>query len=154
MEALNDWLETIERLARLMAQRGVVQMRVRQGGMQLHLRRQASPVFSEPSEAMPPLFLSGYSTPTEGETEPSESVWQPPSRFEVRSQWVGYCTLRPIEVGSRVERGEVLATVEVLGIPNEITAPVPGILQEWAVGSGQAVEYGQVVALLTPLSEE
>lgn len=154
MEALNDWLQAIDRLASLMAQRGVVQIRLRGEDAQLHLRRVSHAPLPTAHEAMPPLFLSGYSASPEQEEEPTESRWQPPSLFEVRSTLVGYCYLAPKTVGSRVERGEPLATIEVLGIPNEITAPMPGILEGWAVESGQAVEYGQVVALLSPLSEE
>lgn len=154
MEALNDWLQAIDRLASLMAQRGVAQIRLRGEDAQLYLRRESQAPLAPPQESMPPLFLSGYAPSAEPEAEPAESRWQPPSLFEVRSTLVGYCYLAPKTVGSRVERGEPLATIEVLGIPNEITAPMPGILEGWVVESGQAVEYGQVIALLSPLSEE
>ncbi|MDM7461814.1 MAG: biotin/lipoyl-containing protein, partial [bacterium] len=70
-----------------------------------------------------------------------------------RSEMVGYCTLAPIEVGSAVERGQPLASIEVLGIPNEVVAPLPAVLEGWAVESGQAVQYGQTIAYLRPLSE-
>ncbi len=154
MEALKDWLEAIDRLASLMAQRGVAQIRLREEEAQLYLRRESQPSLTTPHEAMPPLFLSDYAPSAEPEASSTESRWQPPSLLEVRSTLVGYCYLAPKAVGSRVERGEPLATIEVLGIPNEITAPVPGILEGWAVESGQAVEYGQVIAFLAPLSEE
>jgi biotin carboxyl carrier protein len=57
-------------------------------------------------------------------------------------------------VGASVERGQTLATVEVLGIANEVVAPLPAILESWAVESGQPVQYGQPIAYLRPLSEE
>jgi len=57
-------------------------------------------------------------------------------------------------VGASVERGQTLATVEVLGIANEVVAPLPAILEGWAVESGQPVQYGQPIAYLRPLSEE
>jgi len=42
----------------------------------------------------------------------------------------------------------------VLGIANEVVAPLPAILESWAVESGQPVQYGQPIAYLRPLSEE
>jgi biotin carboxyl carrier protein len=57
-------------------------------------------------------------------------------------------------VGASVERGQTLATVEVLGIANEVVAPLPAILESWVVESGQPVQYGQPIAYLRPLSEE
>jgi biotin carboxyl carrier protein len=153
MEAVKVWLEHLERLARLMSQRNVAQLKLSMDGLRVHLVRapQEPPVSHE--EAMPPLFIAGY---RESPVEPSEeaaSGWQPPGPIEVRSPTVGYCTLSPIEIGSRVERGQPVATITVLGIPNEVSAPVTGTLIGWQVGNGEAVEYGQPIALLQPLTE-
>jgi acetyl-CoA carboxylase biotin carboxyl carrier protein len=138
-----------------MAQHGATRVELRDGALQIALTRaQGASAPPTPDEAMPPLFVSGY-TPTEPapEAEP-ESVWQPPALLEVRSECVGYCTLAPIPVGASVERGQTLATVEVLGIANEVVAPLPAILESWVVESGQPVQYGQPIAYLRPLSEE
>jgi acetyl-CoA carboxylase biotin carboxyl carrier protein len=155
MEMVNETLEQVELLAQLMAQHGATRVELRDGALQIALTRaQGASAPPTPDEAMPPLFVSGY-TPTEPapEAEP-ESVWQPPARLELRSECVGYCTLAPIPVGASVERGQTLATVEVLGIANEVVAPLPAILESWVVESGQPVQYGQPIAYLRPLSEE
>jgi len=155
MEMVNEALEQVEQLAQLMAQHGATRVELRNGALQIALTRaQGASASPTPDEAMPPLFVSGY-TPTEPapEAEP-ESVWQPPALLEVRSECVGYCTLAPIAVGASVERGQTLATIEVLGIANEVVAPLPAILEGWAVESGQPVQYGQPIAYLRPLSEE
>jgi acetyl-CoA carboxylase biotin carboxyl carrier protein len=155
MEMVNETLEQVEQLAQLMAQHGATRVELRNGALQIALTRaQGASAPPTPDEAMPPLFVSGY-PPTEPapEAEP-ESVWQPPALLEVRSECVGYCTLAPIPVGASVERGQTLATIEVLGIANEVVAPLPAILEGWAVESGQPVQYGQPIAYLRPLSEE
>jgi len=155
MEMVNEALEQVEQLAQLMAQHGATRVELRDGALQIALTRaQGASASPTPDEAMPPLFVSGY-PPTEPapEAEP-ESVWQPPALLEVRSECVGYCTLAPIAVGASVERGQTLATIEVLGIANEVVAPLPAILEGWAVESGQPVQYGQPIAYLRPLSEE
>ena len=153
MEAVTEWLEQLERLARLMSQRGVSLLEVRVNGAQVRLSR--APVEPTPhEEPMPPLFLAGYQNAAPPEPEEAQSHWQPPGPIEVRSPMVGYCTLLPIEIGSRVERGQPIATVNVLGIPNEVPAPVTGTLIGWQGGNGEAVEYGQPIALIQPLTEE
>jgi len=155
MEAVNEVLEQVERLAQLMAQHGATRLEISDDGRRIALTRGAgagAPPMHE--ESLPPLFVSGYAEPTQATETPQESLWQPPARVEVRSEFVGYCTLAPIEIGASVERGQPLATVEVLGIPNEVVAPLPAVLEGWAVKSGQPVQYGQPIAYLRPLSEE
>ncbi|MCX7993673.1 MAG: hypothetical protein N2651_08390 [Fimbriimonadales bacterium] len=154
MEMVNEALEQVERLAQLMAQHGATRLEVRDGATQITLARVAGATVAPHADEMPPLFLSGYAQPEAAREEPAESLWQPPARLEIRSEFVGYCTLAPIEVGHAVERGQTLATVEVLGIANEVVAPLPGVLEGWAVESGQSVQYGQTIAYLRPLSEE
>lgn len=155
MEMVNEALEQVERLAHLMVQHGATRVELSDGTWQIALTRaQGASAPPTPDEAMPPLFVSGYATPEpESDTEP-ERVWQPPALLEVRSECVGYCTLAPIAVGASVERGQTLATVEVLGIANEVVAPLPAVLEGWAVESGQPVQYGQPIVYLRPLSEE
>ena len=155
MEMVNEALEQVERLAHLMVQHGATRVELSDGTWQIALTRaQGASAPPTPDEAMPPLFVSGYATPEpESDTEP-ERVWRPPALLEVRSEYVGYCTLAPIAVGASVERGQTLATVEVLGIANEVVAPLPAVLEGWAVESGQPVQYGQSIAYLRPLSEE
>jgi acetyl-CoA carboxylase biotin carboxyl carrier protein len=138
-----------------MAQHGATRVELRNGALQIALTRaQGASVSPTPDEAMPPLFVSGYATPEPAPDAEPESLWQPPARLEVRSECVGYCTLAPIPVGASVERGQTLATIEVLGIANEVVAPLPAILEGWVVESGQPVQYGQPIAYLRPLSEE
>ncbi|OYT69028.1 MAG: hypothetical protein CFK48_09580 [Armatimonadetes bacterium CP1_7O] len=154
MEMVNELLEQVERLAQLMAQHGATRLDLSDGATQITLARAASAESVPHTDAMPPLFLSGYEPEEPTGEEPTESLWQPPALLEVRSELVGYCTLAPVEIGSTVARGQVLATVEVLGIPNEVVAPLPGVLEGWAVETGQPVQYGQTIAYLRPLSEE
>ncbi len=45
--------------------------------------------------------------------------------------------------GRRVRAGDRLGMVDVLGVPQEVVAPVDGILGEQLVDGGDAVEYGQ-----------
>ncbi len=155
MEMVNEVLEQVEQLAQLMAQHGATRLELGDATQRITLARASGA--SAPSahdEAMPPLFLSDYAASEATPDAEPESLWQPPALLEVRSEFVGYCMLAPLPIGAAVERGQALATVEVLGIPNEVVAPLPAVLEGWAVESGQPVQYGQPIAYLRPLSEE
>ena len=45
--------------------------------------------------------------------------------------------------GTRVRAGDSLGTVNVIGVPQDVLAPVDGIVGSTLVESGTAVEYGQ-----------
>lgn len=50
--------------------------------------------------------------------------------------------------GRRVRAGDRLGVVDMLGVPQEVVAPVDGILGESLVDTGDAVEYGQELVVI------
>lgn len=148
-------MEQLEHLARLMGERNVSHLEVQSGSAKLVLRRAQGEASSALAEPMPPLFLSSYTeTPAAEPEAPAPSGWQPPAPMEIRAPVVGYCTLAPLEIGTRLDRGQTIGMIEVLGIPTEVTVPQPCTLQAWLVENGSPVEYGQPIALVQPLTEE
>jgi biotin carboxyl carrier protein len=61
-------------------------------------------------------------------TSPAVGIFQPGSRAAS---------------GTRVRAGDTLGTVNVLGVPQDVLAPVDGIVGSTLVEAGMAVEYGQ-----------
>lgn len=53
-----------------------------------------------------------------------------------------------VEVGSRVEKGQVLCIIEAMKIMNEIESDVSGIVRKILVQNGQPVEYGEPLFLI------
>lgn len=69
-----------------------------------------------------------------------------------RSPAVGYFSpARELFVGASVQPGDLLGSVDVLGIAQEVTAPASGIVAGVLAEEGQAVEYGQALAEIDPL---
>ena len=65
----------------------------------------------------------------------------------VTSPGVGYFVTRDgVGVGFKVSSGDLLGHVDVLGVRQEIVAPVEGVVAAVDVEAGQAIEYGQPVA--------
>ncbi len=53
-----------------------------------------------------------------------------------------------LTVGARVRAGDRIAVVDLLGIPQDVVAPVDGTLVEILAQAGDGVEYGQAVAVI------
>lgn len=67
-----------------------------------------------------------------------------PSRSVATSPAVGIFNPSPKGAsGTRVRSGDVLATVDVLGVRQDVQAPADGIVGATLVEAGMAVEYGQ-----------
>jgi acetyl-CoA carboxylase biotin carboxyl carrier protein len=52
--------------------------------------------------------------------------------------------------GTRVQAGDRLGVVDMLGVPQEVVAPIDGIVGISLVEPGQAVEYGQELVVIDP----
>lgn len=57
-----------------------------------------------------------------------------------------------VEVGSRVEKGQVLCIIEAMKIMNEIESDVSGIIRKILVENGQPVQYGEPLFLIEVVS--
>lgn len=70
----------------------------------------------------------------------------------VKSPIVGFYRIgpNPLEVGRSIQKTEVVAVVNALGIANEVEAGVEGQVVEVLVEDGQAVQFGQVLARVKP----
>jgi biotin carboxyl carrier protein len=51
-------------------------------------------------------------------------------------------------VGTRLRTGDKLGVVDLLGIPQDVVSPIDGILVDILVDTGDAVEYGEEVAVV------
>lgn len=71
------------------------------------------------------------------------------SRAVATSPAVGiYRPRADLSVGARVRAGDRVGAVDILGVAQEVVAPVDGILGSSLVESGDAVEYGQEILVI------
>ena len=126
---------------------GLGELEVREGDWKVRLRRApGAPVpgrrersrAAAHAPAHAPGRPIGASAPTPAEPRDSH-------RVSALSPAVG--VFRAIAaVGTRVRSGDRIAVVDLLGIPQDVPAPIDGILVQVFVETGQAVEYGEEVA--------
>ena len=71
------------------------------------------------------------------------------SRAVATSPAVGiYRPRTDLSAGARVRAGDRVGVVDILGVAQEVVAPVDGILGSSLVESGDAVEYGQEILVI------
>ncbi len=56
-----------------------------------------------------------------------------------------------VEVGTKVNKGQVLCIIEAMKLMNEIESDVDGIVVKILVENGQPVEYGEPLFLIEPI---
>jgi hypothetical protein len=122
-------------IARLRASR-LAELEVRTDDWRIRLRRD----------------LSATMRPMSGVAGLSAGVADEVGSSVARSTAVGYFSpSATLAIGHLVQAGDLLGTVDVLGIAHEVTAPEDGVISRILAEDGQAVEYGQALADIDPL---
>lgn len=134
--------EQIGRLMKLLADTDVEECEIEQGESSLSIKRavRGRPALDPPAENPSPL-----------EESPREEA------IAVRATAVGTFyrsedrSLPPrVEVGARVNTGDLLGWIEVMMIPHGMYSTHDGIVNSFLVEDGQPVEYGQPLVSLQP----
>ena len=144
---------------------GLGELEVREGGWRVRLRRPATAASASPArERKSAERKSGErgsgDRADRGQDRPSErarTLHRPleaktartESRAVATSPAVGiYRPRTDLSAGARVRAGDRVGVVDILGVAQEVVAPVDGILGSSLVESGDAVEYGQEILVI------
>jgi acetyl-CoA carboxylase biotin carboxyl carrier protein len=141
----------IRELADLLSETGLTEIEVEQGGMRLRVARQASPVLSHISAAVP----SGVISPAPAAEAPAAKR-EGPHPGAVTSPMVGTVYVSPqpgaapfVKLGGQVKEGDTLFIVEAMKTMNPIVAPRAGTVTEICIADTQPVEFGQTLLILS-----
>lgn len=149
---MNDF-DDIERMVKLMDAHGLEEFELEQEGRRVRLRK----AFRSPEVAVEmdePVSV----TPVPG----TESIESPGTMDNdgfvvVKSPIVGTFFRAPdpdgepfVDVGSSVQRGQVLCLIEAMKLMNEIDAEVRGEIVSIFVENGQPVQYGEPLFTIKP----
>jgi len=157
-------LKEIKELVDLITEKGITELELERNGERLKISRPAGfrapepaahPAESRPAAAHPaPPSLSpvpSVSAPVVPAPAPTEEL------HVVRSPMVGTFYAAPIQgapsfvqVGDRIQPGQVLCIIEAMKLMNEIEAEIAGEGVRCYVENGQPVEYGEPLFDLRP----
>jgi acetyl-CoA carboxylase biotin carboxyl carrier protein len=139
----------IRELAELLAETGLTEIELEQGGMRLRVSRQASPVFSHSTQAPSPAA----SAPAAQDAPAAKPAG--PAAGAVPSPMVGTVYVSPepgkppfVKVGDTVKEGDTLMIVEAMKTMNPILAPRAGKITEICIKDAQPIEFGQTLLIL------
>ena len=140
----------LERVLGLMREHGLGELELESGDLTIRARKAgAAGVPGGPAAA--PASAPGAAAP---------AVAPEPVATVVEAPVVGtfYRASAPdaasfVEVGHRVEPGDVLCVIEAMKLMNDIKAEFAGEVVEVLAENGQAVEYGQPLFALVPVGD-
>jgi len=139
----------IRELAELLAETGLTEIEIEQGGARLRVARQAGGHFvSVPSGTAPAM----HAAPADAAPEAPKG----PPAGAVPSPMVGTVYVAPepgkppfVKVGDRVSEGDTLLIVEAMKTMNPILAPRGGTISEICVHDAEPVEFGQTLLVIS-----
>ena len=141
-------MDKIRELIRLVQESEIQEIEISQRGETIRISKAVSTAAMMP--AAPVVAVAAPAV--EGAAGASSPEPSTPGLDEVTSPIVGtfYAAPSPesapfVEVGQRVNVGDVLCIVEAMKVMNEIESDLSGVVREIVIASGQPVEFGQVL---------
>lgn len=147
-------IRKVKKLIELLEESGVAEIEIREGEESVRISRysqSAAPlVMQAPVPAMP---VSPVAAPV-AQTA-AAAVPQPPTGHAVTSPMVGTFYRAPspgaksfVEVGGRVNVGDVLCIIEAMKMLNQIESDKAGVVTAILVENGEPVEYGEPLFII------
>ncbi len=135
-------LRKLKTLIDLISASGISELEMTEGDDKVRIVKNAPP-----APVQTPLRAADASAASEFTAAPPK---EPPQGHVLSSPMVGTFYRAPspeaspfVQVGDHVEEGQTIGIIEAMKLLNEIEADKAGIVKEFLVENGQAVEYGQ-----------
>lgn len=139
-------IKQIKELAQIVRENGLSALEVSENESKIRIECEQKPVSAVEAPASAPVQQ------TISLTRQEEAPVDFNRTREIKSPMVGVFYAAPapdakpfVEVGSRVQKGDVVCIVEAMKLMNEITAEFDGEVVDVCVRSGDVVEYGQTI---------
>jgi acetyl-CoA carboxylase biotin carboxyl carrier protein len=151
-------IDEIRKLIQLVKRTGIGELEVTEGGRTVRISA-GHPAFMPTAPAVVPAPPAATPAPAPTPAAPPAAAPAPAEDRLVKlvSPMVGTFYRAPapdadpyVEVGDRIDAGQIVCIVEAMKLMNEIESEVRGRVAKIAVENGQPVEYGQVLFLIDP----
>jgi acetyl-CoA carboxylase biotin carboxyl carrier protein len=152
-------IRKVKKLIELLEESGIAEIEITEGEESVRISRHgAAPPPPAYAYAPPPPPMPA--APAAAESVPAAEA----ARAAPEAEEEGYTVIAPmvgtyysasspgsppfVQVGDRVEQGDVLCIVEAMKMMNQIEAEVSGTIKSIRVQNGDPVEYGQVLFVI------
>ncbi len=143
-------IKKIEEVILLMEKHNLTEITVEEEGVKIHLKIGPSGEIEKTIQATSPVLTPGREMPPAAKQGEKNVV-------EIKAPMVGTFYRSPapdatpfVDVGSRINEGDVLCIIEAMKLMNEIKSEVKGKIVDILVEKGGPVEFGQVMFLVEP----
>lgn len=141
MNSLKDYRDLFQEL-------NLTELSVTEGDFQLVLKREGQTV----SQQSAPIGESSIMTGGDpaGKAPDNSQTGAEKNLEEIKAPLLGIfyggTEDKPlVQIGERIQKGEVLCSIEAMKMFNEVAAPMDGVIREICVKDGDLVEYNQTL---------
>ena len=152
-------LRKLKKLIDLVQESGIAELEITEGEEKVKISRQVDIV--SPRQVAPISNLIAHNAPAVNQNEDSVEIKErerSPLEFDgkiIKSPMVGTFYRSPspgepafVDVGDQIFVGDTVCIVEAMKLMNEIESDQKGLVKEFLVDNGEAVEYGQPLVRL------
>lgn len=144
-------IKEIKEMISLMNEHGLSELELEREGLKIKLKKHSSGKIETITERLV------QAPPLKKESAPKEVEEKFKNTIEIKAPMVGtfYSAPSPeapayVEIGSKIEPGQVICIIEAMKLMNEIKAEVKGKVVEILAENGNPVEFGQTLFLVEP----
>jgi acetyl-CoA carboxylase biotin carboxyl carrier protein len=151
-------IRKVKKLIELLDESGIAEIEITEGEESVRISRHShSPAIPPYAYAPPQPVAAPQPAPAPSASNPAAVPAPEPEEegYEVTAPMVGtfYSASSPgsppfVQVGDRVNEGDILCIVEAMKMMNQIEADVSGTIKSIRVQNGEPVEYGQVLFVI------
>lgn len=142
-------LEDLKELIALLKDSDITELQVEKDGTKVKIKREKMLSSLEMPVLKSTVLREKIAAETEEEAQRVVTITSPIVGTFYRAPTPETSTF--VEVGTQVNKGQVLCLVEAMKLMNEIESDVDGIIVKILVENGQPVEYGEPLFLIEPI---
>jgi acetyl-CoA carboxylase biotin carboxyl carrier protein len=142
-------IEDLKNLIELLKETDITELQLEKDGIKVKIKREKLLSSIEMSALKSASLHEKIVAETEEETQRLVTITSPIVGTFYRS--ISSETAPFVEVGLKVNKGQVLCIVEAMKLMNEIESDVDGVVVKVLVENGQPVEYGEPLFLIEPV---
>lgn len=149
-------IRKVKKLIELLDESGIAEIEITEGEESVRISRYppGAPV-APVAVAAPAPVVAPVPAPVAAPAEVVAPVEPEEDGFEVTAPMVGtvYAASSPgaapyVQVGDRVNEGDILCVIEAMKMMNQIEADVSGVIKSIRIQNGEPVEFGQTLFVI------